>query len=117
MTPLSYKIDFADTGTAQTNTVYITENGFCHNIVIDATNLPGTHTVAVAILDADSYDLLASGNITGGTTSTWGGFKAAQVGGLPLDYGYTVVATLSGALGGSGGHIHVKLYVDNSRGH
>jgi hypothetical protein len=110
MTPISIRLEYAATGTEATQNHLISENGFAQNIIIDATDLPADTTINIKVTDYDSYDLFDSASVVGGTVARFGGYKATEIGSLPLDYGYTVSGTLSKAWGTAGGHVHVKFY-------
>ena len=116
MTPISFNLTYAATGTAQTATVYVPENGWGKVVVVDATTLPGGTTIAIAIKDRDGYDVFGSGNCAGGSITYFGRIGSVSVGSIPLDRQYTVVGTLSQAWGTAGGTVAVKVYAECNKG-
>jgi hypothetical protein len=116
MTPNSYTLSYAATGTAQTAAVYVSENGFAPVVIADASDLGGTKTVTITVLDANGYVVFSSGALTGGSIYYFGRIDTVSYGTVPMHPSFTIVGTLSEAWGGTGGSVPITFYVDCNRG-
>lgn len=116
MTPITYTLTYAATGTAQTKAVYVSEDGFAPVVAVATSALAGGKSVTVAVKDSNDNDVFGSGALAGGTVHYFGRIGDVSAGVVPVHPTFTLVGTLSEAWGGTGGTIEVTFYVDCNRG-
>lgn len=106
------ELNFTFDATETVKSVKLSNNGFIKFLVFDLPNFTNAITGVVTILDKDGYTLYTSGSLAENAIATAGAsIGAAVTGGIPVDYNYTMILTLSGAAGGTGGTAVVKAYI------
>lgn len=93
---------FADTGTTKSWEVYA--NALTHTIIVVVPAFTNAITVVLSITNSDSNEIYASGSLAKGTTHIIASEK-------PLIGKHTMLLTLSGAAGGTGGTVKTTLYL------
>jgi hypothetical protein len=101
------KNTFAFTAISTTATNLLCENGFVRQYVLTVPNFTNAVTATVSVLDEDSNTIY-----TGSAHNRNATYSADSLS-VPCDKNYTAKVTLSGAAGGSGGDVTLKLYVEH----
>jgi hypothetical protein len=110
MVPIINSFTFDASTTTLTQEVQ--ENGWAQVIKVDVPAFTNAITATVTITDRNGYTVFVSTALAKGAVAAIGDLiTAGEVGGVPMDYRYTVNVTLSGAAGGAGGAVKVMMYL------
>jgi len=93
---------FAATGTTKSWT--LTANALTHTIIVDVPDFTNGITVTLSITNSDSHEIYASAALAENTLHV---IKAE----VPLVGANTILLTLSGVAGGSGGDVKTTFYL------
>ena len=95
-------VTFAATGVTQSYT--LTANALTHTIVVDIDDFTNASTTVLSILNEDGHEIYASSSLSENTLNIIAAEK-------PLVGDNTILLTVSGVLGGTGGDIRVTFYL------
>jgi hypothetical protein len=87
-------------------TKLITTNGFIKRIFYSTPDFTNAVTTTITVLDRDGNEIYASAALNENTSAHIDSLD------IPVDEGYSLKATLSGAAGAGGGDVSLKLFAD-----
>lgn len=110
MTPIKTTFAFGAVATDPTNPNQIArENGIISLITLVVPNFTNNVTATLTIKDEDNVEIYNSGAKARNATYVLTGLV------IPVDHGYKINVTVSGAAGGAGGSVVAKSFVENRR--